>query len=198
MNDLPPIADGPPEPVQRGFAGLGRSNRSHHKKPTGSAPSKPKAKPAPKTAGDAAPDGFAPSQRGSLRKQIGILVGGLNDVLQAVPFTREDALSQDEGDKLVDALDQAQQSNARIKRFLVRSTEGAGVLPLVFVGLSIVLSRLIRHGMLPVPDPGPVSELTPEQQEQLRAMMMARQAQGAGGAGMNGAAPKPDIPLGVG
>jgi hypothetical protein len=136
---------------------------------------KAKAPPTPRAAAaapagkpDAAPLDLA--QPRSVKRPLGLLVTSVNDLALAIPWTRADALSQQEAEQLVDTLDRAQQADPRIRKRLLSATEGAGVIPLIVCLLGIMLVRLMRHNVIPAP------RLTPEEAEELQRRVVAMQA----------------------
>lgn len=123
---------------------------------------------------DSAPVSFKGSGK-SLKRELGALIKAVNDGLVLLPWTRDDALTQEEGEQLVDALDTAQKSNEKFRGRLEKATSGGGMAPLIIVGFTILFSRLVRHGVIPMPRLEP-NDMTPEQQEAIAVLLRAREA----------------------
>lgn len=97
----------------------------------------------------------APSGRGrtSLKAVIKDLVLTANAAIYTLPWTHEDALTEDEAELLIDGIDKAQQVSPTLKRFLQTGSRLSGWGSLIYATTVIALPRLARHGLIPIPAP---------------------------------------------
>lgn len=97
---------------------------------------------------DAAPKKRGPGRPGkSLKEPIGQAVGLLNSLIAVV--SPIDVLNEQEGDLLVKGLDQAQQTDPRLRKIFTGVASKSGKLTLAYAVAVIVFERLGRRHMLP-------------------------------------------------
>jgi hypothetical protein len=84
----------------------------------------------------------------SYKDLISALVSGVNQVVAASPF-RDDRLTQEEGELLVESADKFAQTNKRFRTFVEKSGTVGSTAAFIGVCVSIMIPRLQRHGVLP-------------------------------------------------
>jgi hypothetical protein len=118
------------------------------KRGRGRAPKAGTTGPGAKGSGKAAKES-APRASRSQADAIGVLVGTLNTIVASIPALRADALTPEEGPRLVWALDQWTQSSASGKRAMGKLAKRSAVIVLAGVCVGIALPRLARRGLIP-------------------------------------------------
>ena len=115
---------------------------------------------------------------GTQRRVIDELVTLGNGALLALPWTRPDALNEQECDLLGNGLDQAQMVSPTLRAWLLGASKVGGWGALIAAAVIISVPRMQRHGWLPA---GPA--LSPEEQAAMQAyleqMQRAQQQQAA-------------------
>lgn len=111
---------------------------------------------------------------GSQRRVIDELVTLGNGALLALPWTRPDALNEQECDLLGNGLDQAQMVSPTLRSWLLGASKVGGWGALIAAAVIISVPRMQRHGWLPS---GPA--LSPEEQAAMRAYLAQIQRQQA-------------------
>jgi hypothetical protein len=85
----------------------------------------------------------------SRKKDLAALVGAVNELLVSFEGTRPDALSEPEGELLVNGLDKAQQQSPTLQRYFKSAGQASGWLALTYAVTVIGLPRLARHNLIP-------------------------------------------------
>lgn len=95
-----------------------------------------------------------PKSKASLEMQISGFVTLINMFVQS--FKPSMALDQTESTALIKAIDAECQVNARFRKYVESIVKGAGSVNLLSVVLIIVGRRVVRAGVLPIPEDSPV------------------------------------------
>jgi hypothetical protein len=95
-----------------------------------------------------------PKTKASLEMQISGFVTLIN--MFVLSFKSSMALDQTESTALIKAIDAECQVNARFRKYVESIVKGAGSVNLLSVVLIIVGRRVVRAGVLPIPDDSPV------------------------------------------
>jgi hypothetical protein len=95
-----------------------------------------------------------PKTKASLEMQISGFVTLINMFVQS--FKPSMALDQTESTALIKAIDAECQVNARFRKYVESVVKGAGSVNLLSVVLIIVGRRVVRAGVLPIPEDSPI------------------------------------------
>lgn len=92
------------------------------------------------------------STRGSLETQIGAFLVTFNTPLRLIPALQNDALDQVEILALAKSMDQECQRSARFRKYVEQMLRVQGATSLIAVVAIIAGRRVVRHGLVPIPD----------------------------------------------
>ncbi len=99
------------------------------------------------------PDRAPSSRKSGLRAVIKDLVETVNAAVYTLPWTSADALNPDEAELLINGIDKASQVSPTLKRWLQAGSALSGWGALIYAGTIIALPRMMRHGLIPTPQP---------------------------------------------